>query len=219
MYRYPLFWSIEIGCSFLYNPGMPKVSKEHLEGRRELILQAASRSFTRGGFHQTTIADIVRESGLSNGSVFLYFKTKEELLSAVIERTVRNMAHLFRDLTRDCDDPAEAVLTSIRAMSALMTDPEKNDVVRLFPQIFSELGRNQTLREKTAELFGEIITHFRGLVGVAKQHGKISKKSSERGTANLMVSMFEGYIIQRLYFGSYFDETAYFASIRAAFAT
>jgi hypothetical protein len=81
-------------------------------------------------------------------SVFLYFKTKDQFLSTVITRTVGNMARLFRDLTRDCDDPAEAVLISIDAVSALMKDPEKSDVIRLFPQIFSELGRNQPLRKK-----------------------------------------------------------------------
>ncbi len=188
-----------------------------MESRRELILQAASRCFARDGFHQTTISDIMRESGLSNGSVFLYFKTKDQLLSTVITRTVGNMAHLFRDLTRDCDDPAEAVLISIHAMSALMKDPEKSDVVRLFPQIFSELGRNQQLREKMAELFGEITTHFASLVRTAKKKGRIDARRPELGTANLMVSLFEGYIIQRLNFGSYFDETEYFACVRAAF--
>ncbi len=198
---------------------MPRVSREHVEGRRDTILQAASRCFARDGFHQTTIADIIRESGLSNGSVFLYFKSKDELLSRVITRTVGNMSRLFRDLTRDCDDPAEAVLISIRTMSALMMDPRKSDVVRLFPQIFSELGRNQSLRKKTAELFGEIATHFAGVVRAAKQKGRIDADRPEVGTASLMISLFEGYIIQRLNFGPYFDEAEYFAAIRSAFGT
>jgi AcrR family transcriptional regulator len=195
---------------------VPRVSKEHLEGRRDFILQAASRCFARDGFHQTTIADVIRESGLSNGSVYLYFKTKAELLSSVITRTVEGMAHLFRDLTRDCDDPAEAVVMSIRAMSELMNDPEKSDVVRLFPQIFSELGRNDALRERTAPLFGQITDHFEALVRTAKQKGTIDESLPDRGTANLMVSLFEGYIIQRLYFGRSFNESSYFAAIRAA---
>lgn len=194
---------------------MPRVSKKHQEDRKDYILRAASRCFARRGFHQTTIADIIRESGLSNGSVFLYFKTKDELLSSVIVTTVGGMARLFRELTSDCDNPAEAVLRSISAMSQLMKDPERSDVVRLFPQIFSELGQNQPLRERTAELFGEITAHFAGIVRLAKKQGTIGADRPDQGTANLMISLFEGYIIQRLYFGENFDEEEYFRSIRA----
>lgn len=193
---------------------MPKISLERLESRREHILEAASHCFAREGFHHTTIADIIRESQMSNGSVFLYFKTKDDLLTAVIRRTVSHMAQRFRELTQDCDEPAQAVLICIRAMSKLMSDPATSDVVHLFPQIFSELGRNPELREQTAELFGDITVHFVGIVRAAKQKGLIDRSSPDVGTANVMVSLFQGYIIQRLNFGSHFNERQYLASVR-----
>jgi hypothetical protein len=81
------------------------------------------------------------------------------------------------------------------AMAGTMEDPERRDVVRLFPQIFSELERKPALRRTTAELFGEITLHFAEIVRKAKKLGKLDAGTSELGYANLMVSLFQGYII------------------------
>ncbi len=65
----------------------PKVSEEHMEERRQQILDAAVRSFSRGGLHQTTIEDIRLEAGLSRGAVYHYFKSKEEVFEALMDES------------------------------------------------------------------------------------------------------------------------------------
>jgi TetR/AcrR family transcriptional regulator, transcriptional repressor of aconitase len=62
---------------------MPKVSEEHLERRRRQILEAAGRCFARKGFQETSLQEIFRESGLSAGAVYRYFKSKDELVQAI----------------------------------------------------------------------------------------------------------------------------------------
>ena len=64
---------------------MPKVKPETLAIRREEILQAAEICFARQGFHQTTIQDVIRESGLSAGCIYGHFASKEELIQAIGE--------------------------------------------------------------------------------------------------------------------------------------
>ena len=59
---------------------MPRVSDEYLEQRRRQILDAAQRCFARKGFHETSMQDVFRESGLSAGAVYRYFKSKNELV-------------------------------------------------------------------------------------------------------------------------------------------
>lgn len=61
---------------------MPRVSVEHEEAVRRRILEAASGVFIRKGFHETSIQDVVRESGLSVGAIYTYFRGKDELLRA-----------------------------------------------------------------------------------------------------------------------------------------
>src|ERR1700691_2490409 len=65
---------------------MPKVKPETSKARRDEILEAAEICFARQGFHQTTIRDVIRESGLSAGCIYGYFTTKEELIEAIGER-------------------------------------------------------------------------------------------------------------------------------------
>lgn len=58
----------------------PDVSAE----RREQIFQAAMLCFSRKGYHQTTMDDIVAESGLSKGALYWYFKSKKELFLSLV---------------------------------------------------------------------------------------------------------------------------------------
>ena len=57
---------------------MPRVSAAHEQEIRERIVSAAIRVFTERGYG-ATIQDVVRDSGLSVGAIYTYFKSKEEL--------------------------------------------------------------------------------------------------------------------------------------------
>ncbi|QYG12888.1 TetR/AcrR family transcriptional regulator [Microbacterium sp. PAMC22086] len=67
---------------------MPKISEAKREERRAEIMAAALRCFGRSGYQRTTMADIISESGLSAGAIYLYFSGKQELLKAVAERVL-----------------------------------------------------------------------------------------------------------------------------------
>jgi AcrR family transcriptional regulator len=62
---------------------MPRVSDEYLEQRRQQILDAARRCFARKGFYETSMQEVFRESGLSAGAVYRYFKSKNELVQSI----------------------------------------------------------------------------------------------------------------------------------------
>jgi AcrR family transcriptional regulator len=61
---------------------MPRVSPEHEQAVRDRIVRAATSVFAEHGFHRATMQDIVRESGLSVGAIYTYFKGKSELILA-----------------------------------------------------------------------------------------------------------------------------------------
>lgn len=54
--------------------------------RREQILDAALRLWTKTGFDATTVDALAHEAGIAKGTVYLYFRTKQELLAAAVER-------------------------------------------------------------------------------------------------------------------------------------
>ncbi len=65
---------------------MPKTSAAAKEARRTQILDAAVGCFARRGYYETTIEDLVAETGLSRGALYLYFPSKEAIYLAISER-------------------------------------------------------------------------------------------------------------------------------------
>jgi AcrR family transcriptional regulator len=65
---------------------MPKVGQDHLDARRQQIIDAARACFAGHGFARTSMADIVTESGLSTGAIYRYFAGKDEIVIAVCEQ-------------------------------------------------------------------------------------------------------------------------------------
>lgn len=64
---------------------MPRVSAAHGQEVRERIVTAALQVFGDKGYHGATIADVVRQSGLSVGAIYTYFKGKDDLFLATCD--------------------------------------------------------------------------------------------------------------------------------------
>ena len=64
---------------------MPRLTAAHEQEVRERIVGAALRVFGERGFHGATIQDVVRESGLSVGAIYTYFKGKDDLFLATCD--------------------------------------------------------------------------------------------------------------------------------------
>jgi AcrR family transcriptional regulator len=64
---------------------MPRITPAHEQEVRERIVAAALRVFGEHGFHGATMQDVVRESGLSVGAIYTYFKGKDDLFLATCD--------------------------------------------------------------------------------------------------------------------------------------
>lgn len=73
---------------------LSRKEREYL-ARRDEILESAQKLFAKKGFFKTTIQDIARESEFAIATLYNFFKSKEDLYSALIERKTEN---LFRSI-------------------------------------------------------------------------------------------------------------------------
>jgi len=64
--------------------------------KREKILMAAICVFARGGFHHSRVSDIAREAGVADGTIYLYFKNKEEILITIFEERMVMVISMVR---------------------------------------------------------------------------------------------------------------------------
>jgi AcrR family transcriptional regulator len=133
---------------------MPKISDDRRTDRRRQIIDAAQRCFMRNGFEATSMADIIAESGLSAGSLYVHFENKVDIIRQVAsevltERAVDAAALVARDplpapsqLVAEYLDRLRSGTGSdirIHTWSACLRDPELRAVFADFAGQFSRL--------------------------------------------------------------------------------
>jgi TetR/AcrR family fatty acid metabolism transcriptional regulator len=92
----------------------PAAPLQPVADKREAILKAATRVFARGGFFQSQVADVAREAGVAAGTVYLYFRSKDDLLVSLFERTMRQAMAAGRAALEGVSDPRERLLRLAR---------------------------------------------------------------------------------------------------------
>jgi AcrR family transcriptional regulator len=76
---------------------------------RDAIVEVADRLFYEGGYDATSFADIAAAVGISRGNFYYYFKTKDEILAAVIDRRLATRRALLDQWEAEGRDPAERI--------------------------------------------------------------------------------------------------------------
>ncbi len=75
--------------------------------KRDAILRAAIKVFARHGYFQSQVADVARVAGVAAGTVYLYFRSKDDLLVSIFERTMKDAIAEGRAALADVADPVD----------------------------------------------------------------------------------------------------------------
>src|ERR1700692_90973 len=84
-----------------------KGSRNGASGKRESILRAATHVFARNGYFNSKVADIARAADVADGTVYLYFKSKEEILHSIFDQSMDDAIASGRKLIEKLSDPRE----------------------------------------------------------------------------------------------------------------
>lgn len=74
-------------------------------GKHEAILRAAVKVFAQNGFFNSKVADVAREAGVADGTVYLYFKNKDDLLFSVINQALMEASDRIRQEIEQLSNP------------------------------------------------------------------------------------------------------------------
>src|ERR1043166_9612640 len=92
---------------------MPKAAAKRTNTRnstadkRSSILRAATRVYARNGYFNSKVADIARAADVADGTVYLYFKSKEEILHSIFDQNIADAIDAARKLIENVRDPRE----------------------------------------------------------------------------------------------------------------
>ena len=76
-------------------------------GKSETILRAAAKVFARSGYFNAKVADVAREAGVADGTVYLYFKSKDDLLTSIFNWAMGEFIARARAELAETADPQE----------------------------------------------------------------------------------------------------------------
>ena len=138
---------------------MPRVSAAHAQEVRDRIVRAATRVFSEHGFHRATMQDIVRESGLSVGAIYTYFKSKSDLILAGCDLiTDQELGELRRRLSAITDFRERVAAAVGFFFDNLDVEREDRGTPYLVIQAWAEADTDPAIREMLLRRRRETVT-------------------------------------------------------------
>ncbi|QLY33255.1 TetR/AcrR family transcriptional regulator [Nocardia huaxiensis] len=185
---------------------MPRVSEEHLERRRQQILDAAQTCFARKGLHTTTMQDVFAESGLSAGAVYRYFKSKDDIIAALTtEATVELRAVMYESVY---SDPLPTPPQLIRTMAdSIVRLSGPGGPVRLIPQAWSMALTDPNIGDYVRTNMGGIRRLWFDYTKRMQELGWLRADADTDAVAKALLGLMPGFILQHLIMGDTDPET------------
>jgi AcrR family transcriptional regulator len=132
----------------------PDVSAE----RRAQIIEAALACFSRKGYHNTTMDDIVAESGLSKGSLYWYFESKDDLLASALTSVFVDVGQEAVAALEQCATASDKMRAVARAATGFSRMAEG-----LF-NLFLEFWASSPRREEASQLWVGLLAQYKDVV-------------------------------------------------------
>lgn len=192
---------------------MPRVSEAHLAARRQQILDAARVCFTRSGFHATSMQDVIAEAGLSVGAVYRYFRSKEELVTAIAEQIVGAVGSQLSEIV-SVDPPLPLMEGIRRTVQAVEPQLGPDGAFRFAMQVWAESFRNPVFAALVRTIYGRIRGHFEVLARHAVDAGELPPDTDVAAAGAALFGLIPAYGLQRVLIG-HPDADTYLAGVRA----
>lgn len=137
-----------------------EMKEQQKEKKRELILKSAERIFIRHGYKKTSVDEIAKESKVSKGAIYIFFRSKEEIFKTLVERKINKLWEEIEKAASEKSDPREkikaAFLAKVGYLKKLLTFKGVSE--SLFKEVRPIIDREiKKLEQKEVELLTQIL--------------------------------------------------------------
>jgi TetR/AcrR family fatty acid metabolism transcriptional regulator len=179
--------------------GGPAIATPRTETRdkRRRILDAAVGVFAARGFYNARVSDIAREAGVADGTIYLYFKNKDDLLISLFEDRMEGIIAAFREKLTATDSARVRLRVFVETHLRMVADqPSLAEVLTV------ELRQSSKfMREYKAPKFQEYLGLLEEIVELGRQSGEFREDLDPR-------------ITKRVLFGALDEVSLYWVSTR-----
>jgi AcrR family transcriptional regulator len=163
--------------------------------RADRILDAAGELMLRWGYNKTTIDDIARYAGVAKGTIYLHWKTREDLFTALMEREYIRLAEDLQQ--RIASDPEGGTLRGItkHSMLATMKNPLMKAVLLRDTDLLGEWMR----KEYASANFSEQIAQSLALIELFRTRGVVRDDIDARKLVYMLDAITMGFLVIEQY--------------------
>jgi TetR/AcrR family transcriptional repressor of nem operon len=162
-----------------------------------VLIEAATRLIHLKGYQNTSVEDVLTASGVGKGNFYHYFKSKEDLGYAILDRVVE--AFIERALQPCFADPDASRLAQIRCFLGRIRDSqrERNCVGGcVFGNLAAELSDvHEGFRTRLSELFGRWRARLTMALEEAQRRGEVTDACRPEAVGHFLVASLEGAIL------------------------
>ena len=191
----------------------PRVTDQYKTEVKEKIVQAAIATFSKYGYDKTRMDDIAKSANLGKGTLYLYFKSKEELFYAISENSIKELKEQLSRLFSKKEDLVHDAEKFYDQYRNLIHDSEKVSF-----EMIAESSRNPKLRkalyEQRMKVYDIVIDYLRRQI----EKGFFRKDMDVNAIASGLVALYDGLTISKLLgISEYYNKKAWTQTIRAIF--
>lgn len=167
--------------------------------KKEEIIKSAIRAFLKKGAHGTTISDISEEAGIGKGTIYEYFKSKEEIIFSTYEYFMRQFDADARQVMESAAGPEEK-LEKVLMFFSNYIEGEGEEIMELLLDFWAIAIRESRTRGKLLASMKEFYQGFRDMMsnilveGMA--NGTFKKNINPDKIATIINGAFDGILIQ-----------------------
>ena len=165
---------------------MPKVVPEYKEDAKRRIIEAAMDVIAERGCDQMTIDDVAKKIGVTKGAVYWYFKSKEDLVAAVLNKFQTDIERTSYESFYD--RPIEEVFSQLFDRFSLTDDRQR----AIFFEMFALAARNTPVRHATREYYTGLVSTFEEVIRREKKKHFIQTQADPHTLALLLVALYSG---------------------------
>jgi len=148
-----------------------EINKNNKNNKYHRILEAAVKVFARQGFYQSTIAQIAKEAGVADGTIYLYFKNKDDILVQFFSYRTKQVFERFRAEVKIADNSLDKLRNLIRRhLTEFQRDRDMAVVYQVETHQNSRLAESQ-IREMSV-MYQDLVSE---IVELGQQEGSIRK--------------------------------------------
>ena len=166
----------------------PKPRRAPDNDKRERILRAAIKVFARKGFYATRVSEIAKAAGVADGTIYLYFKNKDDVLVSIFDDRISRLLVVIRQEMAACATVEERITRVVELQLGLLEGQrDLAEVVTVNLRQSSKL-----LKQYAAPLFNEYIELIAGTIAEGQREGALRTDINPKVAARSLWGALDG---------------------------